>query len=594
MNLGPSERALWILADVSVRTCLMATAAGVLIRLGKLRDPAVRSGLWTGVLVAMLLVTPLTFFAAGVEIALPLGRASVIPGGVGGPEATRRSFEPSVSLLATATSSSSNGPEAGRILRSTPIARAHGPRWTSALWLLYLLGGVVALGRVLLGFAVRARLLRSARPLRREDALLACRRIASAAHVACPTLWVSDRSSVPFALPGRIVLPEGWSGWSFAQLESVLAHEMAHLKRRDTWTQLAARLNRAVHWFNPAATWVARGLSDNAERACDLLAIQWTGHSRRRYARHLVGVAAPMTHGHRILTGVVPMARPSRLRNRVESLLRQNGDGSSGRHGWVLAAMLVCLLSASGFRLVLGPASGPLTGERVGSTAANPSSRSADTLRAHPQTLRSEDPVERARAATTGRALDRLVGGPQAERSRDLSGRFPLHPGDRLRVNLPFGTLNVEVGNIDRVVTRARVVCVRGRVRCEDLLSRVRLDSGRSPEGLSLDISAPSSQAARRQLLIEGTVVVPDRPIPDLGVRVEAGLIVLVLPERSLSRIALRTDLGQAELVGRHGEGEFQRSVLEAGGQSATWEDGPGVTEIVAEVGAGTVSAYLN
>ena len=49
----------------------------------------------------------------------------------------------------------------------------------------------------------------------------------------------------------RIIVPAGARSWTTGRIDVVLAHELAHIVRRDWVVQIAAEIVRAVHWFNP-------------------------------------------------------------------------------------------------------------------------------------------------------------------------------------------------------------------------------------------------------------------------------------------------------------------------------------------------------
>ena len=53
------------------------------------------------------------------------------------------------------------------------------------------------------------------------------------------------------------MLPATARQWSDEQLRSVLLHELAHIKRRDTVVQLLAQIACALHWFNPLVWFAA-------------------------------------------------------------------------------------------------------------------------------------------------------------------------------------------------------------------------------------------------------------------------------------------------------------------------------------------------
>src|ERR1700674_5007022 len=104
----------------------------------------------------------------------------------------------------------------------------------------------------------------------------------------------SDRVRVPAALgfvKPAIVLP-GWAlrELSPIELNSVLLHELAHLRRWDDWTNLAQEILRALFFFHPAVWWIGRSLSVEREMACDDFVLAATS-SPRAYAQSLVTVA---------------------------------------------------------------------------------------------------------------------------------------------------------------------------------------------------------------------------------------------------------------------------------------------------------------
>jgi uncharacterized protein (TIGR03435 family) len=53
------------------------------------------------------------------------------------------------------------------------------------------------------------------------------------------------------------------------QIEAILAHEVAHARRRDNLAALIHMLVEAVFWFHPLVWWIGARLVDERERACD-------------------------------------------------------------------------------------------------------------------------------------------------------------------------------------------------------------------------------------------------------------------------------------------------------------------------------------
>jgi len=120
----------------------------------------------------------------------------------------------------------------------------------------------------------------------------------------------------------RLLLPAAARQWSVEQLNSVLLHELAHIKRRDTIAQLLAQIACALHWFNPLVWFAAWRLRVERERACDDFVLA-SGVRASAYAGHLLNVvtglsSSPWTHA----CGVA-MARNSSLENRLTAVLSQ-------------------------------------------------------------------------------------------------------------------------------------------------------------------------------------------------------------------------------------------------------------------------------
>ncbi len=102
-------------------------------------------------------------------------------------------------------------------------------------------------------------------------------------------IWLCDDIDSPFVLGvfrPRICIPSGMDG---TQMPHVIAHEQAHLKRRDHWWKPLGFALLTVHWFNPVM-WVAYGLlCRDIELACDEKVIRGMDRaSVRAYSEALI------------------------------------------------------------------------------------------------------------------------------------------------------------------------------------------------------------------------------------------------------------------------------------------------------------------
>lgn len=160
------------------------------------------------------------------------------------------------------------------------------------------------------------------------------------------TIAISEKVMVPAAIGffrPMIILPS-WAlrELSTAELNSILIHELAHLHRRDDWTNLAQKVLRAVLFFHPAVWWVERQLSLEREMACDDVVLART-ENPRAYAECLVTVAerSLMRRGLALAQAAVSKMRQTTLR--VAQIL--DGGSSAATRAWKPALGLVAVVS---------------------------------------------------------------------------------------------------------------------------------------------------------------------------------------------------------------------------------------------------------
>jgi beta-lactamase regulating signal transducer with metallopeptidase domain len=80
----------------------------------------------------------------------------------------------------------------------------------------------------------------------------------------------------------RLLLPAGlWDDLDEAQRDTLIAHELAHLRRRDHWVRLVEVAATVLYWWHPAVWWARRELREAEEQCCDA----WVVWSMPRCAR---------------------------------------------------------------------------------------------------------------------------------------------------------------------------------------------------------------------------------------------------------------------------------------------------------------------
>jgi beta-lactamase regulating signal transducer with metallopeptidase domain len=188
------------------------------------------------------------------------------------------------------------------------------------------------------------------------------RQAAQQVHVRLPRILKADRQTMPMVwcwLRPTLVLPATASAWPGEQLQAVLLHELAHIKRRDCLTQLIGQVACALYWFHPLA-WFALGqMVRERERACDDLVLD----ARVRpsdYTTTLVAVVREYRQ-NRMLEPALPVARSSRLRERVQAILDNRQQRRLlGAHS---ALLLLALLAAGAFIAIIQPSPRAVAGQ---------------------------------------------------------------------------------------------------------------------------------------------------------------------------------------------------------------------------------------
>jgi uncharacterized protein (TIGR03435 family) len=87
-----------------------------------------------------------------------------------------------------------------------------------------------------------------------------------------------------------LLLPQGIDDrLSQAQLDTIIAHEICHVRRRDNLTAAIHMVVEALFWFHPAVWWIKTRLLEERELACDEVVLQ-SGNEADIYAESILNV----------------------------------------------------------------------------------------------------------------------------------------------------------------------------------------------------------------------------------------------------------------------------------------------------------------
>jgi beta-lactamase regulating signal transducer with metallopeptidase domain len=178
------------------------------------------------------------------------------------------------------------------------------------------------------------------------------------------TIMTSENVSVPTAvgfMRPKIVVPR-WALRELApqDLNVVLLHEFAHLRRRDGWTNLLQKLLRTVFCFHPAVWWIESRLSLEREMACDDYVVAETNDSRG-YAKCLIGLLERRLVGNALALAQAAVHRVREATLRVAQILDVNRANTKCVCKPALAVVAVFSLLC----LVVLPEAGQVVGFRA-------------------------------------------------------------------------------------------------------------------------------------------------------------------------------------------------------------------------------------
>ena len=204
--------------------------------------------------------------------------------------------------------------------------------WVEVLWVIYALG-------------VGSRTVRLIRHLRQ---VLALSRQGTCLDMDAYRLYLLNDDQVGEASPGsfsflnRIVI----TPTDYAQnFDTILSHELVHVRQRHSWDILLVEVLRVFFWFNPVLLLYKQSLQQVHEYLADREVCKWDATPCDRYAEFMVNYAV----GTPVAVLANPFFNSSLLKDRIMMLYKKrNSSWSLGKYAAVaLLVGFVALLAAS-------------------------------------------------------------------------------------------------------------------------------------------------------------------------------------------------------------------------------------------------------
>ncbi len=356
-HLGPSERMIGVALNGLVQISVLVVMAALIAQTALRHRAGARHCLWLGAL-AWVLISPIVAILAHCSgfalwtLAIPLpgqgtteAGAEINPdvasldeidpgGGVSGVNPRHRAPEPGGTSVPAETVVPDDTMAVGtqqfkardpNVVNSVhPAAFRRGRALTEGISLLWMIGMLAGLARIVLGYRQLATVSRHARPIdlerHGETLALVCKALGVA---TLPPIVSTPAAREPVAIGlirPEVVLPEGLTeSLPSDSLGHILVHECAHIIRGDHWVGLLQRLAGALYWPHPLVHYLNGQLTRAREETCDNHVLRFA--DRYSYARTLLALTELCRPFHLTQPGLGLLTARWSLADRVAGLL---------------------------------------------------------------------------------------------------------------------------------------------------------------------------------------------------------------------------------------------------------------------------------
>lgn len=321
--------------------------------------PTVRHLLWT-LVIAKFFITP---FFVSVPVTIPIKTKPA-------PAPIFQEIMP-IALPAETQAISQPSPTITEV-KTAPVPFPETPKPKVTLRLSFLLFSLWISGVIvfLLGITIHSfrlcRQLSSAEPLENKDILEMVNHGAKELKIRPPKLKTSEKFASPLVCgifrPVLIIPRQILAKFQPKELEPIILHELAHIKRRDiliNWLQILAQ---TFYFFNPLIWYVNRQIRLEREQACDDWALQTNKGERKDYADALLNVIELGFKSKNFALSIMGISEPFTLMSRRLKMIMDTGRKISTKISLkvLLSLVVVGLVIMPAYAITKKPVKGTL------------------------------------------------------------------------------------------------------------------------------------------------------------------------------------------------------------------------------------------
>ncbi|HUP61699.1 MAG TPA: M56 family metallopeptidase [Thermoanaerobaculia bacterium] len=221
---------------------------------------------------------------------------------------------------------------------------ASAQRSLPAIVAIWLAGVIVLSSRLLVSWARARRLARHGAEDASEHWQRVAARLSSALGLRRAVRLVESAAvevpSVIGSLRPVILIPaSALTGMTPEQIEMVLAHELAHIRRHDFFVNLLQAMVETLMFYHPAVWWMSRRVRIEREHCCDDLAVAVCGNPIQ-YARALTRLEELRAHAPALTVA----ANGGSLIERIRRLVAERAESTGSSSRWAAAVAMLSVV----------------------------------------------------------------------------------------------------------------------------------------------------------------------------------------------------------------------------------------------------------